>query len=341
LKIQKAFENSMERARREFENSPVERMKREFENSPVERMKREFESSTTEIMRREFENSSAEIMRKEFESSSAEIMKKYLPENSIASKIWDEFQHSSVDWLKEQYESDAVRKLVKDSQSASERFQKMGVYEPHVSSFLSEIQNSSVLKVFSEFNNSPFQQNISFDSLPELFPGAESLKKVSQTFVLPYDFHDIELEIEEEYAKGKDYNSLSDKAKKVISYVYHSYVLPLMLSTIVSIAIMYYADEIQKVFANVKTKQEIVQTLKKPPFEIKAELLKDFCLVTGDGLRLREKPKMKSKIITQLPRGKIAKMIEKSKRNWLQVEVDFEDEILTGWISKRYTTKFK
>ena len=217
-RVRREFENSsIEKMRREFENSPIEKMRREFENSPIERMKRELENSPEERMRREFENSPEERMRREFENSSTEMMK-YLSENSIVSKVWNELQHSQTDWIREQYQSDAVRKFVEESRFTYEKSQEIWGADPSISSHLNEIQNSSVFKVFSEFNNTPFQQDISTDNLSELFSDTGALTKVSQTFVLPDDIHDIELEIEEEYAKGKDYNELSDKAKEVISY---------------------------------------------------------------------------------------------------------------------------
>jgi hypothetical protein len=50
---------------------------------------------------------------------------------------------------------------------------------------------------------------------------------------------------------------------------------------------------------------------------------------------------MKSDIIVQLDTGTLVEVLDKSNRTWLLIEITDGDEIIQGWISRRYTVYFK
>lgn len=50
---------------------------------------------------------------------------------------------------------------------------------------------------------------------------------------------------------------------------------------------------------------------------------------------------MSSTIVDTIPIGTIIRVIDKSNKTWLLVEVEIDDELEQGWVLRRYTTYFK
>lgn len=67
------------------------------------------------------------------------------------------------------------------------------------------------------------------------------------------------------------------------------------------------------------------------------ENLKNFRLVSRDNVHLRTGPSERSAILEKLPINTLLFIRDKSNRQWLAVEVEFNGEIVQGWISRRYT----
>ena len=201
------------------------------------------------------------------------------------------------------------------------------------------LQESPAMRAIREFSNTPFNpvvKEIVFNDLDSL--------EIEQSDISEYPDLDtdqsIQSEIRKELAESRDYNRLSEKAKSVLLYIYHRYLLPILLFYLAPIIV----TNIQKVVTDLeesKTLAEVRAYVRKPTYGINKVLLKDYRVVTGSDVRLRKKPSMKSEIITKLPRGKLIEVLDKSKRSWLHVEVDIEGEIFIGWVSRRYTTYFK
>jgi hypothetical protein len=86
-----------------------------------------------------------------------------------------------------------------------------------------------------------------------------------------------------------------------------------------------------------KSRREVTQAIKRLPSAIEMDGFKGFRVVTGDRLRLREKPSMEAKVLDELNRGKLVRVIEK-RRNWTLVEVMYQDsnDVLQGWVATRY-----
>jgi hypothetical protein len=79
------------------------------------------------------------------------------------------------------------------------------------------------------------------------------------------------------------------------------------------------------------SKREITNYVKKLSPEINLTHFKDHRIVIAEKLHLREKPNMKSRIIDELNRGKLVKVLMKN-RNWTMVEVFYDEgESLKGW----------
>ncbi|EDN3714060.1 hypothetical protein GHR88_17420 [Salmonella enterica subsp. enterica serovar Typhimurium] len=69
--------------------------------------------------------------------------------------------------------------------------------------------------------------------------------------------------------------------------------------------------------------------------------LNDFRIITGENIRLRTKPSMKSEVIETIGKNTVVAILDKSGRQWLYVQVQSGDELITGWITRTYTKPIK
>lgn len=64
-------------------------------------------------------------------------------------------------------------------------------------------------------------------------------------------------------------------------------------------------------------------------------------VTTVRGLCLRNKAKIKSAVIEELPIGTFVRVIDNTKKSWIFVEVKINGSFTYGWVLRRYTTRFK
>jgi uncharacterized protein YgiM (DUF1202 family) len=86
--------------------------------------------------------------------------------------------------------------------------------------------------------------------------------------------------------------------------------------------------------------REKINAIKKMPRdlgELDTDLLR---FITGNNVRLRKHPSVKSEILDELILGQVVTVISK-KKNWIQVEYEYENgDVMTGWVFTRYTARF-
>lgn len=92
---------------------------------------------------------------------------------------------------------------------------------------MQKIEELSSFKVLGFLNNSPLFENFNFD---------ERLLNAFDARYLGDDLFEIDAEIAEEIAGTTDFNLLSDSAKLKLLYVYHNYLLPILISYMVAVA---------------------------------------------------------------------------------------------------------
>jgi len=150
-------------------------------------------------------------------------------------------------------------------------------------------------------------------------------------------------EVVETLNTSKEFQLLSDSSKTFLLYVYHKYILQVLLSLVASIIVVLNQDEIleiQEKFQAAESPAQVKKLMKSQPIISNSELLKGY-RVTTDRLNLRAEPKMKSDVIVTLPIHTLINVIDKSKRSWLYVELEIEGELLEGWVARRHTAYFK
>lgn len=98
----------------------------------------------------------------------------------------------------------------------------------------------------------------------------------------------------------------------------------------------------EKYFESIIDKKPVTRTdILKVNKNIDWNSLNDFRIITGENVRLREKPSMKSEVIETIGKNTVVAILDKRGRQWLYVQVQSGDELITGWITRTYTKPIK
>ena len=133
---------------------------------------------------------------------------------------------------------------------------------------------------------------------------------------------------------------LSESYKKALMYFINYIFVPFLISCFATYA-MENREQIQTVLFKATTKNEVNSTLRSSQIILHQQFLKDHRVVIVERLHLREFPNTNSDILEELRIGQLLKVIDKSQRSWLFVEVEINGNIEQGWVYRRYTTYFK
>lgn len=150
---------------------------------------------------------------------------------------------------------------------------------------------------------------------------------------------DLLKEVVDNLNTSKEFQSLSVRSKEILLYFYHSYILPFLIG-ITLILNQGEILEIQGILQSAESPDHVKKLMKSQTLTSNSELLKGY-RVTKGRLNLRIKPKMQSDVIITLPRYTLLYVIDSSKRSWIYVQVQIDDELIEGWVSRRHTAYFK
>lgn len=157
------------------------------------------------------------------------------------------------------------------------------------------------------------------------------------------DYASLDNEIQVELAEAKDFELLSPQAKRYIFVV-----LIILASLFKDLSIGLFSSHVYENYIKANeelekmtSKSELKCLLKGGFPDVDTQALKDCRVISGDKVNLREEPSMKSMVILELPAYKMVRVLDKSHRSWLEVEVQIEDEVLQGWVARRYTEYFR
>ena len=222
-------------------------------------------------------------------------------------------------------ESELAKQLSRTSQLAS-----IAIEQSEAFSKMAQLNNLASFKALASLNNSPFTNLIT----PDHFP-VENTEEVPDEYIL-----EIDAEISKEVSIETDFNDLSDNTKSILTYLYHYYFLPILLSCL-SAYMMNNALEAQKELEAISSPAEVKSFVRSDNGKFDRLALKGYRVTTARSLNFRAESSMKSEIITTLPIGTLVEVVDKSHRSWILVEVEIDGELEQGWISRRYTAYFK
>lgn len=193
----------------------------------------------------------------------------------------------------------------------------------------SQFGNLKSFKVLSDLNNLSFKEVLNVDLTQEDLIEFSS-KSISE----------IDSNLNDEVKTGKDFNLYSDEAKKRLSYIFHTYLLPVFY-IIIGILMTPHIQQAQEELKILTTQKEVKSFTRSPPATFDCKALKGYRFTMVNNLNLRESNGIDSNIIEILPIGTTVRVIDKSDRSWLLVEVEINGELEQGWVLRRYTTYFK
>ena len=228
--------------------------------------------------------------------------------------------------------------IVFQKDTVSNYLEKINNYNiDSISKFQSEID-----KILVQFSNYPSLEkliglkNSPFDVLSEF-----TLPEVANHTAIPdSSLEEIEQLLSEELEAATDYNLLTDKAKKRLLYLYHTYIVPILVGFLF-LYIQNNQELAQLEFDKAKTPSEVRTIARSPNKNFSHKALSGFRVTTAEGLNIRDEPSMKSDVVGFLPLGTVVDVIDKSNRSWLLVEVEIEEEMIVGWIGRAHTKYFK
>ncbi|MEZ8711011.1 SH3 domain-containing protein [Vibrio alginolyticus] len=146
---------------------------------------------------------------------------------------------------------------------------------------------------------------------------------------------DVKRELEQTIFQGKSADSLSDKALNTIIWLLKNFFLPLLVSCIAT-AYMEQSDFVRDFFSAFSTDREIKSEIRKQTFDNNKKNLR---VIIGNNLNLREGPAQKNNSLGLLHLGDVIEVLDSTNRSWLYVRVVVDEEVLTGWIFRRYSKK--
>uniref|UniRef100_UPI00374DFE51 SH3 domain-containing protein n=1 Tax=Raoultella ornithinolytica TaxID=54291 RepID=UPI00374DFE51 len=93
----------------------------------------------------------------------------------------------------------------------------------------------------------------------------------------------------------------------------------------------------QYVSKTVSPSSHVKKLTRQLPIKIDTSTLKYIRIITGENVRLRDKPSMQGDVLVTLEKYTPVIVIDQSDRKWLYVQLSFGDQKLYGWVNRSYT----
>lgn len=191
------------------------------------------------------------------------------------------------------------------------------------------LRNLDSFRSISRLNNSQFEEVLSTNLTQEEITNFSS-KPISE----------IDSDLSDGIKSGKNFSSYSEKDKKYLSYIFHTYLLPVVF-IIFGILLAPHIEQAQEEAKILTTQQKVRAFTRSAPITFDRNALKGHRFTMINNLNFRDQPSMNSNVIDSLPIGTTVRVINKSYRSWLLIEVEINGELEQGWVLRRYTTYFK
>ncbi len=203
---------------------------------------------------------------------------------------------------------------------------------------------SEATEIFKQHKQ--FKQYSSFEILSNL--NKDFFREILTTNLTPADIEDfsessiaeIDAELSDEIKLEKDFSSYSEKAKKILYFFCTFILLPYLIGIASSLSVN-YIQQFQEVSKTLETSREVKSFTRSSHLVVNRQTLKGYRVTTVNTLNFRDDFGMDSTIMDTIPIGTIMRVIDKSNKTWLLVEVEVDGELEQGWVLRRYTTYFR
>lgn len=230
----------------------------------------------------------------------------------------------NVEWVK------SIKKFDEISRQASLAFKNNDSYSRLLESakLASNLYGLDALESIANLKNSPLSKY-----------NERLVSDYTETFY-PDEIYDLNNDINTEIGENDDFEQLPLSVQSKIFYYLKFTFLTIFLNLISNY--IYDQRELLAQSLNMLTQtSEVKSYVRKSQSRYDRDVLSGLRVVAGNNVNLRTQPSMKSDIIVQLDTGTLVEVLDKSNRTWLLIEITDGDEIIQGWISRRYTVYFK
>ncbi len=101
---------------------------------------------------------------------------------------------------------------------------------------------------------------------------------------------------------------------------------------------VYLIGQAQQYVSKAETPSPHIKKLTKQlPSEIDVNTLKHIRIITGENVRLRNRPSMHGDVLVTLEKYTPVIVIDKSDRKWLYIQLSFGEQMIYGWVNRSYT----
>ncbi|MDO5667402.1 MAG: SH3 domain-containing protein, partial [Alcaligenaceae bacterium] len=202
------------------------------------------------------------------------------------------------------------------------------------SQLIENIESLSKLYKFEAFNSIGSLRNSPLNRFSEL---VESTFTHSKDI---YNIHKLVDDINTEIAQTDDFEKLPATVQNKIFHFLNCVFLTICLNLFSSF-LYEQIISLAKVLQPLTQSSEIKSFARNASAHYDRDLLSSFRVIIGKNVNLRASPSMSSDVILQLNIGTLVEVLDKSDRAWLLVEISDGDDIIQGWVARRYTTYFK
>lgn len=201
---------------------------------------------------------------------------------------------------------------------------------------LSDFLSPELYRSLACLKNSPFPlfENGSFESAAE----------VEADYVKTFE---PDSETKKDILETKDFNQLAPKTQNWITF---TLLIVFLMKDILTPYLITHSPspiEIRNLLTDFFVSESYnhinsSQSVKKIYEQCLSSLgLKNCRTITAHSVNFRQNPNMKSDVITTLPINKLVEVIDKSDKSWLLVRTEIDNQMVEGWVLRRYTDNLR
>ncbi len=211
---------------------------------------------------------------------------------------------------------------------------KAFVQNESYSQLIESAKNASQLYNLEAFENIANLRNSPLNRFNELVERAFKNPEFSS------DIQELDEDINNEISQVDDFEKLPSAIQNKIIY-YLKFIFLTILLNLLSNYIYDQREQLAKTLKLMERPTEVKKFVRSGSAQFDRGVLSGLRVVSGNNVNLRTEPSMKSDIIMKLNTGELIEVVDKSNRVWLKVEVFDGEDVIQGWISRRYTVYFK
>ncbi|WP_352309808.1 SH3 domain-containing protein [Psychrobacter sp. W2-37-MNA-CIBAN-0211] len=236
---------------------------------------------------------------------------------------------STFDAVRTSFEASESFKLVRELQA------QVALANSFSSEYSSLFEQFDSLRNFESFQSVFRLNDVQFEEVISTNLTQEDITNFSSKPI-----SEIDSDLSDEIESGKDFSLYSEKAKKILHFICTVILLQYIIGMASSVSVN-YIQQFQEESKNLETSREIKSFIRSPLPLVDRRALKGHRVTTVNTLNFRDNLGKNSTIVDTIPIGTIVRVMDKSDKSWLLVEVEIDGELEQGWVLRRYTTYFK